>query len=66
MGSPPSIAPFEYIIIIWALIIGWFLWGDTLNLKGSIGLVLIVSAGIYTFVRESKLNKQISIDKPLR
>ncbi len=66
MGSPPSIAPFEYIIIIWALIIGWLLWGDTLNLKGSIGLVLIVSAGIYTFVRESKLNKQISIDKPLR
>ena len=66
IGSPSTIAPFEYIIIIWALIIGWFLWGDTLTAKGFIGLFLIVSAGIYTFVREAKLNQNISIDKPLR
>ena len=66
MGSPSAIAPFEYVIIIWGLIIGWFLWSETLNLKGFIGLFLIVSAGIFTFLRETKLNKKISIDKPLR
>ena len=65
-GSPSSIAPFEYIIIVWALIIGWFLWGETFNFKGFIGLFLIVSAGIYTFFREAKLNQSITIDKPLR
>lgn len=66
IGSPASIAPFEYIIIVWALIIGWFLWGETLDLTGFIGLILIVSAGIYTFIRETSLNKKISIDSPLR
>lgn len=66
IGSPPSIAPFEYIIIIWGLIIGWLLWNETLSVKGFFGLILIISAGIYTFVREAKLNKKISIDKPLR
>ena len=66
IGSPAAIAPFEYIIIFWALIIGWLLWGETFDLKGFIGLFLIVSAGIFTFIRESKLNKNISIDKPLR
>ena len=66
MGSPSAIAPFEYVIIIWGLIIGWYLWSDTLNFKGFFGLILIVFAGMYTFFRESKLNKKITIDKPLR
>jgi len=66
LGSPSAIAPFEYVIIIWGLIIGWYLWADTLNSKGFIGLILIVFAGIYTFFREAKLNKKITIDKPLR
>ena len=65
-GSPSVIAPFEYILIVWALIIGWFLWSETLTIKGIVGLILIILAGIYTFLRESKLNKEISIDKPLR
>ena len=66
IGSPASIAPFEYIIIFWAILISWFLWGESLNFKGFTGLFFIVSAGIYTFIRERKLNKEISIDKPLR
>ena len=65
-GSPSVIAPFEYILIVWALIIGWFLWSETLTIKGIVGLILIILAGMYTFLRESKLNKEISIDKPLR
>ena len=66
IGSPSAIAPFEYVIIIWGLVIGWFLWSETLNLKGFIGLFLIVSAGIFTFLREANLNKKISLDKPMR
>ena len=66
IGSPPSVAPFEYILIIWSLIISWIIWKETLNFKGFIGLGLIVSAGIYTFIRESKKHVQITIDKPLR
>ena len=66
IGSPASVAPFEYIIILWVLLISWFLWGETLNQRGFIGLLLIIFAGIYTFIRESKLNREITIDKPLR
>ena len=66
IGSPPSVAPFEYILIIWSLIISWIIWKETLSLKGFIGLGLIVFAGIYTFIRENKKHVQITIDKPLR
>ena len=66
IGSPPSVAPFEYILIVLSLILSWIIWKETLNFKGFIGLGLIVFAGIYTFIRESKKNVQITIDKPLR
>ena len=66
IGSPSAIAPFEYIIILWAILISWFIWGDTLEPKAYLGLTFIIIAGIYTFIRESKLNKELSINKPLR
>jgi len=66
IGSPASIAPFEYIMILYGIFISWFIWDETLNLKAYIGLFFIILAGIYTFLREKNLNKEISIDKPLR
>ena len=66
IGSPSAIAPFEYIIILWAILISWLIWGESLNTKAYVGLFFIIGAGIYTFVRESKLNKNLSVDKPLR
>ena len=66
IGSPSAIAPFEYIIIFYAIIISWIIWDETLNLRAFIGLVLIITAGIYTFFREAKLSKSLSINKPLR
>ena len=66
IGSPPSVAPFEYILIFWALLLSWMFWQETLNMKGYLGLFLIISAGLYTFIREKIKNKQVTIDKPLR
>ena len=66
IGSPATIAPFEYIIIFYAILISWFFWGEALNIREYIGLFLIISAGFYTFLREITLKKKISLDKPLR
>ena len=66
IGSPPSIAPFEYILIVWSLILSWIIWHETLNFKGYIGLSFIVLGGVYTLIRERKKNVQITIDKPIR
>ena len=66
IGSPPSVAPFEYILIIWSLILSWVIWKETLNFKGYIGLMLIVFAGFYTFIREKRKRVQVTLDKPLR
>ena len=66
IGSPPSIAPFEYILIVWSLILSWIIWHETLNFKGYIGLSFIVFGGVYTLIRERKKHVQITIDQPIR
>ena len=66
IGSPPSVAPFEYILIVWSLILSWIIWHETLNFKGYIGLSCIVFGGVYTLIRERKKHVQITIDKPIR
>ena len=66
IGSPPSVAPFEYILIIWSLILSWIIWHETLNFKGYIGLFFIVFGGMYTLIRERKKHVQITLDKPFR
>ena len=66
IGSPPSVAPFEYILIAWSLILSWIIWQETLNFKGYVGLSCIVFGGVYTLIRERKKHVQVTIDKPIR
>jgi len=66
IASPPTIAPFEYIAILFAIIFGWLIWGELINLQSTIGLFFIIAGGLYTFFREVKRNKLISVEKPLR
>ena len=66
IGSPPSVAPFEYIIILWGLIISWIVWEETLSYRGYLGLFLIVFGGMYTYIRETRKNIKVVTDRPLR
>ena len=66
IGSPPSVAPFEYILIVLSLILSWVIWKETLSIKGYIGLILIVLGGFYTFIREKRKHVQVTLDKPFR
>lgn len=47
------VAPFEYSAMIWALLFGYYLWGDVAHPSLFVGVALLVVAGIYTSWRES-------------
>ena len=66
IASPASIAPFEYILIFYAMFLGWIIWGDSIDLQSVIGLTLIVGGGLYTFFREIKSKRLVSAIKPLQ
>ncbi len=49
------IAPFDYLSMIWAIIVGWFLFGELPQTIIMIGGSIVVAAGIYVIWRERQL-----------
>lgn len=66
IGKPFVVAPFEYILLVWAVIYGRIIWGEIIPTQSWIGMFIIVAGGIYIFYREKVNNQKLSIDKPLR
>jgi len=57
--APASlIAPFTYSQIIWALIAGYFVFGDLPDVWMLLGCTVIVASGLFVFYREAVLGKR--------
>jgi drug/metabolite transporter (DMT)-like permease len=51
-GDMSVVAPFRYTGLLFALAIGWALWGDTPNGVALAGIALLVGAGLYVLHSE--------------
>lgn len=49
IGELSLIMPFRYTALLWALLIGFVVWGNLPNLLAWIGIGLLVGAGLYLF-----------------
>lgn len=59
IGDVGFIAPFRYTSLLWAVVIGWFAfgeWPDTLTIIGSL---LIISMGLLTLYRETRARRRL-------
>lgn len=54
VGEMAFVSPFRYSILIWALILGYFVFGDLPGPLTMIGVAIVAGAGLYTFLRERK------------
>lgn len=46
------VAPFRYTSILWALLLGYVVWGDVPNPLAVAGIVVLVASGLYLMHRE--------------
>ena len=46
-------APFTYMAVIFAALIGWWIWDETLGIPSFVGATLVISAGILAIVNPS-------------
>src|SRR5438477_6603551 len=54
--APASVVvPYQYSMIVWAVIFGFVVWGDVPSISTIIGAVIIIGAGFYIFLREQQL-----------
>jgi drug/metabolite transporter (DMT)-like permease len=56
--APASVVvPYQYSMIVWAVMFGYFVFGDVPQVATIIGAAIIIAAGIYIFLREQALGK---------
>lgn len=58
-GEIAVVAPFRYSIIVWAIGLGFLVWGEVPDALTLLGAAVIVATGIYSFFRERKLGQGI-------
>ncbi|GGC46480.1 DMT family transporter [Chelatococcus reniformis] len=51
-----TVVPYQYLLIVWALIFGYLVFGDQPRLATLAGAVLIIAAGLVIFVREQQVD----------
>ena len=66
IASPAVVSPFEYSILVWSSLSGWYFFNEIPDLKTIMGMFLIVGGGIYIFIREKAQDQPIVTEKPLR
>ena len=52
-GEVSLISPFEYTGLVWAMILGYWLWGDVPTAGVLVGGALIIASGVYMIRHES-------------
>jgi drug/metabolite transporter (DMT)-like permease len=54
LAPTSAVAPFQYLSLVWALIIGFAVWGDVPTPSLLFGSAIVVGSGIFLFWRESR------------
>ena len=54
-GDVSFIAPFRYTGLLWALVLGWVVFGDWPGTHTLIGAAIVVATGVFTLYRERKV-----------
>lgn len=55
VGDVSFVAPFRYTGLLWALVLGWLVFGDWPDDTTLIGAAIVVATGVFTFYRERKI-----------
>lgn len=59
--APASVVvPYQYMMIVWAVVFGYFVFGNIPKLQTFIGAAIIVAAGLFIYFREQKVGLQPS------
>ena len=56
-GEISAVAPFRYVGMVWAILLGFAVWHQLPDALSFAGIVVLASAGLYTFYREQQLRR---------
>ncbi|NIZ60877.1 EamA family transporter [Sedimentitalea sp. CY04] len=56
VGDVAFISPFRYTGLLWALLLGWLVFGDWPDVLTLLGAMIVVATGLFTLYRERKIS----------
>jgi drug/metabolite transporter (DMT)-like permease len=63
--APASVVvPYQYSMIVWAIMFGVVVFGDVPSWPTIVGAAIIISAGLYIFLRERNLGHEDTVSPP--
>jgi drug/metabolite transporter (DMT)-like permease len=64
LADAVTVAPLQYTLLLWAILFGWFVFGDVPRTPMLIGAGFIIASGLFIFFREQQLKSQGRIKAP--
>ncbi len=60
LAPAAAVTPFYYLMLVWALVIGFLVWGDVPTLSLLVGSAIVVATGLFLFLREARLQRRLA------
>jgi drug/metabolite transporter (DMT)-like permease len=57
VAPPSTVAPFEYVMIGWAVLWGYLIWGDVPGPATLLGVAITVAAGVYVLHHQARTRR---------
>jgi drug/metabolite transporter (DMT)-like permease len=61
LAPTSGVTPFYYLTLVWAMAIGFIVWGDVPSIGLLIGSATVVASGLFLFWREARLQRAIAV-----
>jgi drug/metabolite transporter (DMT)-like permease len=59
LAPAPAVTPFYYLMLVWALMFGFVIWGEVPTISLLIGSAIVVATGLFLFLREARLQQAL-------
>ncbi|MCV2892980.1 DMT family transporter [Lentibacter sp. XHP0401] len=61
VGEISFVATFRYTSLVWALVLGWLVFGDWPKPVTLLGAAIVIGSGVFMLLRERQLNKRLAM-----
>ncbi|MGB7034127.1 MAG: DMT family transporter [Xanthobacteraceae bacterium] len=60
LAPATAVTPFYYLMLVWALLIGFVVWGDVPTIGLLVGSAIVVATGLFLFLREARMQRRLA------
>jgi drug/metabolite transporter (DMT)-like permease len=60
LAPATAVAPFYYLMLVWAIGFGYLVWGDVPSAGLLLGSAIVVASGFFLFWREARLQRSVA------